>query len=36
MNIKLGDLVLGRWRYLSSEELAGLLPQIEEPDATAP
>ena len=27
MNIKLGDLGLGKWRYLTAAELEGLLPQ---------
>jgi 23S rRNA pseudouridine2604 synthase len=34
MNIKLGDLALGRWRYLTPEELDGLLPQVEVSGAT--
>lgn len=36
MNIRLGDLALGRWRYLTPEELDGLLPQVEGGDFTGP
>ena len=34
MNIKLGDLAPGRWRYLTPEELDGLLPRVEASRAT--
>jgi 23S rRNA pseudouridine2604 synthase len=27
MNVKLGDLPLGKWRYLTPQELEGLLPR---------
>jgi hypothetical protein len=27
MNVRLGNLETGKWRYLSDSELAGLLPR---------
>jgi 23S rRNA pseudouridine2604 synthase len=36
MNIRLGDLAPGKWRYLTQTELAGLLPQVEESRLSAP
>ena len=36
MNIKLGDLALGKWRYLTPVELEGLMPQVEESRLTEP
>jgi 23S rRNA pseudouridine2604 synthase len=36
MNIRLGDLAPGKWRYLTRTELEGLLPQVEESRLSAP